>query len=652
MLVTKITSSYSNQSSNTYLKKQYRQSTNIIVSSDAFCKTSFCGIQPRQIKWGKGLARKTYRVLTGKDRLFVNVSENSRLGKEPVFCYSYRKGKRTIREVDAKEFGIDKNYKAKWVDSMCEMEKCGDVYEDVPSCSTLNDRLFYAVYYKDTGKWDDNHGKGYTIDPLKIVNSAISFDKKEHNQPLLRIIRSGTTKGKVIVSDTLSKFLIALPKSDEPVIAVVGDFGKESKYGAYIPPNVKSVVFTKIASSTLKHKVAYAGSQVAASAVLYDEKKIKTLQKMAGKFINLDISQDSLKWKHIKPIIFEPQDAAQPEIKIPEIVTSYKLLKSEEYKPELVASKAYKLRKLEEMKARGGLKDVIIPSSFVIPSGIYDKTLAANPEIAKDIERRIQKINGIPDSDTLKQELEELRHVIYEPADFGESSPKIPEEIQQEITAFKNGLSLENFKIARSSFNGEDAKGHSTAGLYDSELENDFWMKSIFGAIKSVWSSKWNYRAYLSRRKNNIDHAKIKPIVMIQDFIDADYRFTIYTKDPESSSRNRLLIEMGPGESINPYTIRYDKDKKEVKIEQIARKPRNIILDDKFRIVSADSVDDPILSNLEQWNPLLKKVCNAAEEIEKEFGAPQDIEGGIKLGAENNIDNAQIYFWQTRDQII
>lgn len=675
MLINRIAQNYLNQSNTNYQKKPYKQSTDIIVSSDSFRQISFGSIQQKHITSAskfkrEPLAKKTYRILTGKDVLFVNVGENSKLGKEPVFCYSYSGKEKTIRKEYAEEFGIDKNYKAKWLDEMCEMKEWENAakrfddmheikkeehfYSFVPSYSTLYDRLYYAVYYKDTGKWDNNHGKGYEIEPLKVVNKAISFDKKEHNQSLLRIIRSGSTKGKVVVSDTLSEFLRNLPKSNEPVIAVVGDFfarGKGDSLG-YIPPNVKSVIFTKTAKATLDHEAAFVGSQVDTSVMLYDEKKIRALQKMAGKFINLDISQSGIRWKYIKPISIDSQNAIRAEIKIPEIVTSDRLLKSEEYKPELVGSKAYNLRRLEEMKNSGRLKDVAIPHSFAIPCGIYDKVLAANPEKAIDIDRIIKEINEMSDSTAINKRLSDLRDVIYNY--YGsESAIKIPEETQQEITDFKDRLGLGKFVMVRSSFNGEDAKGYSAAGLYDSNLYYDeaFWFKSIFDTIKSVWRSKWNYRAYLSRRGNNIDHTLIKPTVIIQDFVDADYGFTIYTKDPESNKGNRFLIQMWSKKAFDPYIIRYDRDKKEVKIEQIARKSRNIILDDKFRVISADPMGDPIINNLEQWKLLLRKVCNAADEIEKEFGGAQDIEGGIKLGNESDIGKSQIYFWQTRDQI-
>lgn len=663
MLISRIAPNYLNQSNTNHLKKQYKQSSNAVVSYDAFCKTSFCGLQPNSIasalKRKRGsLAKKTYQVLTDKNELYINVSNDSKLGKEPIICYSYSDENKTIHPNYSEMYGIDKNYKAKWLDYVDEMDKDDNGYKYWPIYSNVREKLNYSIYYQDTKKWDDNHGKGYEIKPLAIVKKAILFDNKERNQPLFRIIRRGSTKGKVIVNDTLSELLRTLPKSNEPVIAVVGDFAKMGVdgdlYGDF-PKNIKSVIITKNVSSILDHEIAFVRPLVANYAVLYDEKKIKALQKMAGNFIGMDVSQQGLRWRHIKTATLEPQNVIRPEIKIPEIVTSDRLLKSEEYTPELVGSKAYNLRRLEEMKNKEKLKDVKIPRSFAIPCGVFDRTLAANPEIAIDIEKRIQEINGMTDTYVIAKGLGEIRDLIrYSSVDkFAPENLKVPEEIQKEITNFKDRLGLSSSVMVRSSFNGEDAKSYSAAGLYDSYLyvDKESGFKTLSDTIKLVWRSKWNNRAYLSRRGNNIDHALIKPTVIIQDFVDADYRFTIYTKDPESTNGNKLLIQMRSKKSLDPYIIKYDKDKKEIEIEQVARKARKITLDDKFRIISADSMDDPIVNNLEQYKPLLKKVCKAAEEIEKEFGTAQDIEGGIKLGADDKVDASQIYIWQTRDQI-
>ncbi len=230
---------------------------------------------------------------------------------------------------------------------------------------------------------------------------------------------------------------------------------------------------------------------------------------------------------------------------------------------------------------------------------------------------------------------------------------KFPDEIKREIIDFKKSQNLGNKVMVRSSFNGEDAKGFSAAGLYDSYLCRDD--SNLLAKISQVWASKWNYEAYCSRKKHNINHDLIKPTVIIQDFVDADYRFTIYTNDPESNDNSKILIEMNSEKSpdkkpTDPYIIKYDKTAKNIEIESLERKGRKITLDENFNIIEPEPVNDPLIEDIDQWQPLLEKVCRAALEVEEEFGEAQDIEGGITLGEDRGIDNAKIYFWQARAQ--
>ncbi|MFY0671769.1 MAG: hypothetical protein JXQ87_00110 [Bacteroidia bacterium] len=60
----------------------------------------------------------------------------------------------------------------------------------------------------------------------------------------------------------------------------------------------------------------------------------------------------------------------------------------------------------------------------------------------------------------------------------------------------------------RSSTNAEDIKGFSGAGLYDSKSgKKDMGRKSIESAIKTVWASLWNWRAYEERSYYKINHS-------------------------------------------------------------------------------------------------------------------------------------------------
>ena len=110
------------------------------------------------------------------------------------------------------------------------------------------------------------------------------------------------------------------------------------------------------------------------------------------------------------------------------------------------------------------------------------------------------------------------------------------ESIQAQINLIQNKikeskidtvlLSLVNNKIRnnhsfsrmrfRSSTNAEDLDGFNGAGLYDSKtgILGDS-IKSIEKAIKKVWASAWNYKAYMERAFFNIDQKNIAMGVLV-----------------------------------------------------------------------------------------------------------------------------------------
>lgn len=596
----------------------------------------------------KGAKLAKRYLVDANGSIHIKVDKKSALGEKPILFWNYVGEETQVLPSDVEEYGIDSHYRGKWLnDYLSEMKFDGEFYHDVPGPAQYAKRVYYAVFYKDTKKWDDNGGLGYEIDPRKLINKAEAFDRKEFGHPLVKIVRKGHAKGRVVMGSTLAEFLRNLPKSEEPTIAVVEDFmpkGEKDRVGD-IPKNVQGVIFTKTTEATLGHAAATVRNQISASAMLYDDKQVEELRKMEGKFISLEVSPQEVKWEQIEASEAEMPKAVKPPIQVPEIRTTDKLLTSAEYEPDIVGPKAYNLRRLEEMKQRGGLEDVEIPRSFAIPCGVFDKILAANPESAKDIAKIESEIDEAADIEDVRKALNQL-HDKYSHLQF-------PDDVKKEMMDFyqKSGLDI---LTVRSAFNGEDAKGYSAAGLYHSNFCDAQVEGELVRVIKDVWRSKWYYSAYMSRRANNINHNAIKPTVLVQDFIIKDYKFTLYTNDPSATDGRQILIEMLPGKSLcnDPYIVKYDRDTHEVEIESIARRGRKITLDEDMNVVDAEPINDPIKNDLERWKAKLKKVCEAALEVEREFGAPQDIEGGIKFTKDGDVDTSQIYFWQAREQVV
>jgi phosphoenolpyruvate synthase/pyruvate phosphate dikinase len=68
----------------------------------------------------------------------------------------------------------------------------------------------------------------------------------------------------------------------------------------------------------------------------------------------------------------------------------------------------------------------------------------------------------------------------------------------------------------RSSTNAEDLAHHTGAGLYDSKAGQPGDPKAtVADAVRFVWASTWNFRAFEERATSGIDHAKVAMAVLV-----------------------------------------------------------------------------------------------------------------------------------------
>ncbi|KAK0576162.1 hypothetical protein LWI29_013035 [Acer saccharum] len=199
-------------------------------------------------------------------------------------------------------------------------------------------------------------------------------------------------------------------------------------------------------------------------------------------------------------------------------------------------------------------------------------------------------------------------------------------------------------------------------------------------AIKKVWASKWNERAYISCRKANINHSDLCMAVLIQEIICADYAFVIHTKNPLSGDVSEIYTEIvkGLGETLvgaypgramsfitkknnlkSPIVTGYpskliglysrpsiifrsDSNGEDLENYAGAGLYDSVVMDEEERIVLDYSGDRMIVDKAFQIS-LLSRIAEAGKIIESLYGSPQDIEGVVKDGV--------IYVVQARPQI-
>lgn len=207
-----------------------------------------------------------------------------------------------------------------------------------------------------------------------------------------------------------------------------------------------------------------------------------------------------------------------------------------------------------------------------------------------------------------------------------EEKQKILADIRKRITdaPLRNGLSdritshyrtLNGSPVAvRSSATAEDLPHQSFAGQYDTFL-NVASVNDCIKAVKKCWASLWTDRAFDYRRQNAIDHIDVEMAVIVQQMIDADVSGIIFTADPLTGDRDKIVIEAarGLGENIVQGKITPDR--------WTLKKPDLTITE---RTPATPDVP-PCIDNA-----ITQRLAELALKIESHFSAPQDIEWAIK----------------------
>lgn len=183
----------------------------------------------------------------------------------------------------------------------------------------------------------------------------------------------------------------------------------------------------------------------------------------------------------------------------------------------------------------------VVPGGFSVPFTFYDRFVATN-DIGVDVEKLLTDPRR-DDPMWRRQALAALR------ARF--SSASIDMKDFAAIVARRRALLGQDALFVRSSTNAEDLPGFNGAGLYDT-VPNVGTDQALEAAIKVVWGSLWNDRAFAARERAGIDHRAVRAAVLVQTGIDADAAGVMTTVDPfdEKAAEKRLFIAAKRGVGI------------------------------------------------------------------------------------------------------
>ncbi|MFD5214123.1 PEP/pyruvate-binding domain-containing protein [Microbacterium sp. NPDC058345] len=137
---------------------------------------------------------------------------------------------------------------------------------------------------------------------------------------------------------------------------------------------------------------------------------------------------------------------------------------------------------------------------------------------------------------------------VGEPAELRrmlEGAP-ISDELRKAVVAAYRALGDDVPVAVRSSATAEDLPGAAFAGQQDTYL-NVVGADALLDAIRRCWASLWTDRAVSYRRERHVDPAGVRIAVVVQVLVDSDIAGVMFTADPVSGARDRVLVDAAAG---------------------------------------------------------------------------------------------------------
>ncbi|MEW6382192.1 MAG: PEP/pyruvate-binding domain-containing protein [bacterium] len=413
-------------------------------------------------------------------------------------------------------------------------------------------------------------------------------------------------------------------------------------------PDGATAVITPDSTDIVSHVAIRARNARVLFATCYEPEIVKRLKSLKGQVIQLkvDTCGEVMIEEHPKERIEAPS-LRLPKVRAPRCqpgFTAYAIPMSD-FSGQNVGSKSNNLKRLP-----GKVPDWIsLPSSIALPYGVFEKVLddERNIEVSGHYRQLSSRIDG-EEEKADRTLLDELQRAIL--------ALNAPDEL---ISSFRRTM--------------EEAGLPWPATPQGAASWEDAWM-----CIKKVWASKWNERAYLSRRARGFSHKDLHMAVLIQRVVEAEYSFVIHTVNPLSGDRDKMYAEavLGLGETLvgdypgralgftcgkgecSPQLLsfpskstglfggglifRSDFSGEDLSTYAGAGLYSSIMLPPPREAV-LDYAGEKLVWDDAFRNEFLATISRIGTTIERILGAPQDIEGAYSKG--------QYYVVQTRPQV-
>ena len=403
-----------------------------------------------------------------------------------------------------------------------------------------------------------------------------------------------------------------------------------------IPDGVVAVL-TPDAPDVLSHVSVRARNLKTLFATCYESSPLEELRALEGKYVGiLTTASGEVLWNEEKPAKggAEEEDGAGSKsrklnlkVTIPKWCGKW-AVPSTSFRDGVVGAKSKNIAGL-----KGRLPDwVALPASVTVPFSSFEEALKdkANKPIAKQLVEAAKMAEKDPNT-----WLEECRSLAMQ--------VEVPAKLKAELV--------------------KELDGAGMGGLLDTDEQ---WEEAQH-ALKQVWASKFNERAFVSCRKVGLDFMDVRMAVLVQQVVDAQYAFVLHTTNPSTDDENEIYAElviglgetlvsgMYPGRSLS-FSARKDA-LDDVKILSYPSKSVGLFVE-RSLIFRSDSNGEDLegyagaglydsITTREQVErrvdysgdrmgqdeafrtEMLRKIIRVGYDIEKALGSAQDIEGVV-----------------------
>src|SRR3989344_5167067 len=266
-----------------------------------------------------------------------------------------------------------------------------------------------------------------------------------------------------------------------------------------------------------------------------------------------------------------------------------------------------------------------VPPGFVILSSAYYAFLDAN-----DLRPKIKKVLStcdVADPSQLQHASKEIQKLL--------KSADIPDDIVHEIQVNYQQLGSPSVAV-RSSATAEDLPGASFAGQQESYL-NVLGDANVLIKVKECWLSLFGARSIFYRHQKKFDHFKVGIAVPIQKMIQSEVSGVMFTTDPISQNRDRIVIEAiyGLGDYIVQGVVTPDHYEISRTSGQIIAKNSNT--QTVMEIRKNQGVKEVVVPKSQQSKQKLSdkhilELATLGKKIHTHYFFPQDIEWALESG--------------------